>query len=79
MWQRVLMVGAMAAIVVVAGISSLLVLDVVTAPELRETLGKTLLVIGIFTTAILLLIGAVRFGMGARKPRVEQPASPPPA
>lgn len=79
MWKRVLMFGAMAVIVVAAVISSLLVLDVVTAPELRDTLGKTLLVIGIVTTAILLLIGAVNFGMGPRKPRVEQPASPPPA
>ena len=79
MWKRVLMVGAMAAVVVAAVISSLLVLDVVTAPELRDTLGKTLLVIGIVTTAILLLIGAVKVGLGPRKPRVEQPASPPPA
>ena len=77
MWKRVLMVGAMAAIVAAAAIASLLVLDVVTAPELRDTLGKTLLVIGIITTAILLLIGAVTFGTGPRKPRVEQPASPP--
>jgi hypothetical protein len=77
MWKRVLMFGAMAAIVVAAVISSLLVLDVVTAPELRDTLGKVLSVIGVLTTAILLLIGAVKFGMGPRKPRVEQPASPP--
>ena len=66
MWKRVVMVGAMAAVVVAAVISSLLVLDVVTAPELRDTLGKTLLVIGIVTTAILLLIGAVKFGRGPR-------------
>jgi hypothetical protein len=77
MWKRVLMFGAMAAIVVAAVISSLLVLDVVTAPELRDTLGKVLSVIGVLTTAILLLIGAVKFGMGPRKPSVEQPASPP--
>jgi len=77
MWKRVLMFGAMAAIVVAAVISSLLVLDVVTAPELRDTLGKTLLVIGILTTAILLLIGAVKLGIGPRKSRAGQPASPP--
>ena len=77
MLKRVLTVGAMAAIVTAAAISSLLVLDVVTAPELRDTLGKTLLIIGIVTTAILLLIGAVKFGMRPRKARVEQPASPP--
>jgi hypothetical protein len=79
MWKRVLMVGVMAAIVVAAVISSLLVLDVVTAPELRDTLGKTLLIVGIITAAMLLLIGAMKFGMGPRKPRVEQRASPPAA
>ena len=79
MWKRVLMVGAMAAIVVAAVISSLLVLDVVTAPELRDTLGKTLLIIGIITASMLLLIGAMKFGIGPRKPPVEHPASPPTA
>ena len=79
MWKRVLMVGAMAAIVAAAAIASLLVLDVGTGSELRDTLGKTLLVIGIVTTAILLLIGAVKFGMGPRKPRDEQPATTPSA
>jgi len=77
--KRVLTFGAMAAIVVAATIMSLLVLDIVTAPEVRETLGKTLLVISIVTAAILLLIGAAKFGMGPRKPRVDQPASPPTA
>jgi hypothetical protein len=79
MWKRVLLFGAIAAIVVAAVISSLLVLDFVTAPELRDTLGKTLLVIGIVTSAILLSIGAVRVGMGPQTPRVEQPATQPPA
>ncbi len=77
MWKRVLLFGAITAIFVAAVISSLLVLDVVTAPELRDALGKTLLVIGIFTSAILLSIGAVRVGMGRRKPHIEQAASPP--
>ena len=79
MGKRVLMVGAMAAIVAAAVIACLLVLDVVTAPELRDTLGKTLLVIGIITTATLLLIGALKLGTGRRKPHVEGPASPPTA
>jgi hypothetical protein len=74
MWKRVLLFGTIAAIVVAAVISSLLVLDFVNAPELRDTLGKTLLVIGIFTSAILLSIGAVNFAMGSRKPRAEQAA-----
>jgi hypothetical protein len=77
MWKRVLLFGAIAAIAVAAVISSLLVLDFVSAPELRATLGKTLLVIGILTSAILLSIGAVNLGMGPRKPRADQAASPP--
>jgi len=62
MGKRVLMFGAMSAVAVTAVIASLLVLDIVTAPELRDTLGKTLMVIGIATIAILLLIGAVKRG-----------------
>lgn len=77
MWKRVLTVGVMAAVVAAAVISTLLVLDVVTAPELRETLAKTLLVIGIVTAAVLLLIGAAKFGAAPRKPAVQQAASPP--
>ena len=77
MWKRVLTVGAMAAVVAAAVISILLVLDVVTAPELRETLGKTLLIIGIVTAAIVILIGTARFGAAPRKPPVQQAASPP--
>ena len=80
MWKRVLMFGVMAAVVVSAVISSLLVLDMVNAPELRDTLWKTLLIIGISTSAILLLLGAAKLGMGSlRNPRVEQPVSPPTA
>jgi hypothetical protein len=79
MWKRVLLFGVVATIVVAAVISSLLVLDIITAPELRETLRKTVLVIGLVTGAILLSIGAVNVAMGARKAPVEPPASHPPA
>jgi hypothetical protein len=79
MWKLILIAGTIAAITVAAVISSLLVLDVVTAPELRNTLGKTLLVIGIVTTATLLSIGAVKLGTGSwRKPGLEQRTSQPP-
>jgi hypothetical protein len=71
------MFGTMAAIVVAAIISILLVLDVVTAPELRETLGKTLLVIGIVTTSLLLLMGATRVAFGSQKPHGQGPTSAP--
>ena len=79
MSKRVLTLGVITAVVAAAMISILLVLDVVTAPELRDTLGKILLVIGIVTSAILLSIGAVHLGIGPRKPRAERPASQPPA
>jgi hypothetical protein len=79
MWKRVLMFGGMAAIVMAAAISILLVLDIVTAPELRDVLGKTLLVIGIITSAILLLIGAMSVATGPRRPPVDHPTTPPPA
>ena len=79
MWKRVMLFALVAAIVVAALISSLLVLEVITAPELRETLRKTLLVIGLITTAVLLSIGAVSLAMGGRKAPVDRPASHPPA
>ena len=79
MVKRVLVFAAVAAIFVAAVISSLLVLDIITAPELRETLRKTLTVIGLITTAVLLSIGAVSLAMGGRKAPVDRPASHPPA
>jgi hypothetical protein len=62
-----------------AVISSLLVLDVIVAHELTDTLVKTLLVIGIITAAMLLLLGVLRFGMGPRTERAEQSAPQRPA
>jgi hypothetical protein len=79
MWKRVLLFAVVAAIVVAAVISSLLVLDIITAPELRETLRKTLLVIGLITSAILLSMGAINVALGGRKSPVERSASHPPA
>ena len=77
MAKRVLFFAAIAAIFVAAVISSLLVLDVITAPELRETLRKTLSVIGLITAAILLSIGALHFAMGPQKAPAEGPTSHP--
>lgn len=77
MWKRVLLFGVLAAILVAAVVSSLLVLDIVTAPVVRETLGKTLLVLGLVTGAILLSIAAVNAAMGARKAPVEERPSHP--
>jgi hypothetical protein len=77
MWKRVLTFGAIAAVAVAAVISSLLMLDVVTGSELRETLTRTLSIIAIITIAILLSMGAARWGMAAPKPGAKQPTSPP--
>ena len=78
MWKRVVMVGAMAIVVVAAVTSILLVLDLVSAGELRDALARTLAVIGIVTIAILLLIGVVKLGMGSLKPPAERSPSRPP-
>ena len=73
MWTRVLTFGALAAIAVAAVTSVLLVLDVVTAPEMREVLAKALLIVGIVTTAILLMIGALKAGARLGQPRAGKP------
>jgi hypothetical protein len=65
--KYVLMFGAMAAILVSAVVANLLVLDVITIVDLRNTLGQTLLVIGISTTATLLMIGAGRLARARRE------------
>jgi hypothetical protein len=52
------MFGAMAAIVVAAVVSALAVIDVITIADLTSTLGRTILVIAIATTAIVLLTAA---------------------
>jgi|KBSSwiS6_1023812.scaffolds.fasta_scaffold24390_2 hypothetical protein len=79
MVKRVLVFAAVAAIFVAAVIASLVVLDIITAPELRETLRKTLSVIGLITAAIVLSIGAAHFLTAARKSSVKPPAAYPPA
>jgi hypothetical protein len=54
--KRALVFGAMAAILMSALIGNLVVLDLIAFENFGETLGRTLVVIGISTTAILLLI-----------------------
>jgi hypothetical protein len=65
MVKRIVMFGAMAAIAVAAVVSVLTVLDVITTAELTSALGRTLLVIAILTTAIVLLIVV---GKGSARP-----------
>jgi hypothetical protein len=56
--KRIVLFGAMAAVVVAAVVSALAVLDVITLADLTSTLGRTVLVIAIATTAIVLLTAA---------------------
>jgi uncharacterized RDD family membrane protein YckC len=58
MVKRIVAFGAMAAIVVAAVVSALAVLDIITMADLKSALGRTILVIAIVTTAIVLLFGA---------------------
>jgi hypothetical protein len=58
MVKRMVMFGVMAAVAVAAVVSVLTVLDILNAGDLASALGRTLLVIAIVTTAIVLLIVA---------------------
>ena len=66
MIKRIVMFGAMAAIVVAAAVSALAVIDVITVADLTSTLGRTVLVIAIATTAIVLVTVA---GKASTPPR----------
>ena len=63
MLKRIVMFGGMAATVLAAAVAILAVLDVITIADLRATLGRSLLVIGIATLALLLLIAFGRAAM----------------
>jgi hypothetical protein len=56
MLKRTILFGAMAATVIASIVAILAALDVITVADLRTTLGRSLLVVGIATTALLLLI-----------------------
>lgn len=64
MSRRILTGGALLAVFAAAVLGILWILEIIAAPELREGLWKTLLVIGVSTGAILAMVA---LGRPARK------------
>jgi hypothetical protein len=62
MSKRVLASGAILGVFVSALLVILSILDVITMDELKETLGKTVLVIGASTLATILMIAIAKLG-----------------
>jgi hypothetical protein len=62
MSKRILTFGALAAILVSAVVAVLVILDVVTLQDARESLGKTLSVILIVTAAVVVMAVVARMG-----------------
>lgn len=62
MSKRVLTFGAGLAILVLALVSILFILDVITIQDATKTLGKTLSVIVVSVVAAVLMIAVVRIG-----------------
>jgi threonine/homoserine efflux transporter RhtA len=70
--KRIVLTGSLAAVLITAVMVILSILDVVSGSEMRETLGKSLAVIGVTTLAVLLAAMILRAG---RTPtRDQQPA-----
>ncbi|HVH28466.1 MAG TPA: hypothetical protein VM818_16995 [Vicinamibacterales bacterium] len=67
MSRRVLTFGAIAAVLLAAVLVNLSVLDVLSTAELKETLGRSLLVLGISTLALVLTITIVKMGRHAEE------------
>jgi L-lactate permease len=67
MSKRVLMFGAGLAILVLALVSILFILDVITIQDATSTLGKTLSVIVVSVVALVLMISVVQIGKGERE------------
>lgn len=62
MSKRILTFGALAAILVSAVVAVLVILDVVTLQDARESLGRTLSVILIVTAAVVVMAVVARMG-----------------
>jgi hypothetical protein len=60
--KRVLAFGAILGVFVSALLVILSILDVITIEEFKETLGKTVLVIGVSTLATILMIAIAKLG-----------------
>jgi len=60
--KRILVIGALLAVCTSAMVIILAILDVITASELRDSLGKTLSVIAVTIVAVVLSSLIVRIG-----------------
>jgi hypothetical protein len=63
-----MIMGAIAAVFMAAVIVNLSLLDIITVPELRDSLGKSLMVIAVTTVAIVLMLTITRIGRQPQNP-----------
>jgi len=59
---RILMIGALTAVVITAVIVNLSVLDIISVGELRDALGRSLLVVAVSTLAIAVTAAILKSG-----------------
>ena len=62
MAKRIMMVGAVIAVLAAALILSLSILDIISFHDLKEILGKTLSIVAVSTIALLLIFAIVKIG-----------------
>jgi hypothetical protein len=62
MLSRVLMFGAVLAIVVAALVINLSLLDIITIADMKETLGKSMSVLAVTIIAVLLIVAIFKLG-----------------
>ena len=60
MSKRIVIFGAIAAVLVATLVATLAALDVIAVTDLRETLGRTVLVIAIATAATVVVVALAR-------------------
>jgi len=72
--KTILILSIVVSVIIAALISIFLILDIAKAPELRETLVKALLIIGVVAAASAVIMIVVSVG---EKKEVELPKSPP--
>ena len=60
--KRIVTIGSLAAVLITALIVILSILDVVSGSEMRETLGKSLAVVGVSTLAVVLAAMILKAG-----------------
>jgi hypothetical protein len=60
MSKRIVILGALAAVLICALVLNLSILDVITPRELSETLGRSLSVVAVSTAAIVIMVALLR-------------------